>query len=290
MFALKGELALAYINLQKEGKQIGGVGREPGSGTNNEDDVQFRVGQVVLTPATQRLRRAHAEALAAALLRANPQLTEALLSFCVGALAWPDSYCCRRTLRTAQRITDLTWRDPAFTEFLGARLFATGVAALVQEPKWLVGMEWDILAVVQMVYLRLVFGGTGLDKMAGESRPPSDLPRQFLLSLPGLSPESIASMEKTLQESNSHKDHKDAIRDTLRLVIEQNATSGAAAAAAAGGGEERAGAAESVFRQAKISVLDLPEQLVVNSASLLLKQQSSERNEALGDVIDLFDL
>ncbi|CAM9900387.1 unnamed protein product, partial [Heterosigma akashiwo] len=71
MFALKGELALAYINLQKEGKQIGGVGREPGSGTNNEDDVQFRVGQVVLTPATQRLRRAHAEALAAALLRAN---------------------------------------------------------------------------------------------------------------------------------------------------------------------------------------------------------------------------
>jgi len=275
LFAQKGELAHAFINIDKEGKAA--------PDQQNEMEAQeYRIGGVTLTKEGQVLQRHHAETLLEFLLHRNPQLTESLLMLMVGALCWADSHSCRRAVKLVQRVVEVEWKNDVFTNFLASQLFQTCVYALIQEPKWLVGLEWDIIMLVQLLYMRFVFGGTALDKMNGESRMPSDLPRQFLMSLQGISATDVSEMETTLTTTNSHKDQKDIFRDLIRRVISsQNGPDVC---------KDKAALGESVFREKQTNVVNLPEELVINSSRLVKQQHDQKNDQTLKDVVDLFNL
>ena len=113
------------------------------------------------------------------------------------------------------------------------------------EPKWMVGIEWDMIALLRDIYCRLVLGqvlqpggqGPGLQQPISKSRNsfeqakyvdrplqgggilcvPSDLPRKILLELPGVSAESIQLLHNCLKEKRAAKDQ--VIKYELSLFI-----------------------------------------------------------------------
>lgn len=109
------------------------------------------------------------------------------------------------------------------------------VEAIVTEPKWMVGIEWDMINLLRDIYCRLVLGQTLLPGGQGPamqqprdsnnlsafeqtknfSNPllgggvlcyPSDGPRQILAGLPGAGVEAIKKLEVDMTEKRSAKD------------------------------------------------------------------------------------
>jgi len=183
-------------------------------------------------------------------------------------------------------------------------MFTQAVKNIVLEPKWMVGIEWDVINVARDIYCRLVLGqylqpggqGPGLQQVAlpyspGEyeqaksvDRPlqgggilskPSNLPRQVLASLPGINMEMIDEMEKLMKEKRGAKDQKDALRDLLRLASDNLSRGVDGTGSAAAGLFDRAVAEESLLHgQNRPAVQDLPEKLVTRS--MIEKQRQPE--------------
>ena len=170
----------------------------------------------------------------------------------IQCLGYPDTYTCRRITRICHRVLETVAWHPRYTDFLGRRMLAAATKNIVTEPKWMVGVEWDMINVFRDIYCRLVLGqtlqsggqGVGLqqpstsgpggvtifEQSKSADRPlqgggilttPSDLPHQLLVSLPGITVQMVQKLDQELTLKRSQKDQKDIIRDFLRVAADE---------------------------------------------------------------------
>jgi hypothetical protein len=119
---------------------------------------------------------------------------------------------------------------------------------------------------------------------------PSDMPRQILLSLPGIGIDFVEDFERSMKRKRAAKDQKDLIRDMLRVAAdnlkEMNPTSPSAAAS---GIFDRAVEEESLLhhKTKQKAVPDLPEKLVTRSQ---IAKASRKKNQHEPEGLSAFHL
>lgn len=225
----------------------------------------------------------------------------------IQCLEYPDAYTCRRLTRICHRILETVAWAPQYTELLGNRMFVNAIKNIVTEPKWMVGIEWDMINLVRDIYCRLWLGqmlqpggqGPGLqqpttpgndlqyEQAKTVDRPlqgggiltvPSQIPRQILARLPGVGLQGVEKLDEDMRKKRSAKDQKDFLRDLLRVVADNLHESevGQNGRGAAAGLFERAVHEESLLHTAKrTSVIpDIPEKLVTQS--MVAKQAAKD--------------
>lgn len=94
------------------------------------------------------------------ILLADERVAYSLASAVVDALEYPDAYTCRRCTKICHRILEACAWDARYTQLIGSRMFGKAVKAIVTEPKWMVGIEWDMINLIRDIYVRLVLGQT----------------------------------------------------------------------------------------------------------------------------------
>ena len=178
------------------------------------------------------------------LLLEDERIAGNLVTTIVGCLRYPDAYTCRRTTKICHRILETVAWVPQYSQILGEQMLIQAVRNIVTEPKWMVGIEWDMINVARDIYCRLVlgqtlqFGGQGAAQQQNmsQSNPgtyeqaksvndplqgggilvvPSDFPRRVLMSLPGIQSSDVQLFESRMKEKRSAKDQKECIKDLL---------------------------------------------------------------------------
>jgi hypothetical protein len=313
--ALKGDWALTLANLSKEeqGSKRGDYGR-PSKGPPN----RFTEGQINAdgTPKSKNQAAIDARKLARItamchfLFLEHEQIAGFLTLTIIQSLEYPDAYTCRRMTRICHRCLETVSWDPRYTGLLGTQMFSVAVKNIVMEPKWMVGIEWDVINVIRDIYCRLALGqvvqpggqGAGLQQPTSSEIPlmyeqaktadhplqgggilisPSDLPRNVLASLPGITVQMVQQLDGDLKRKRAAKDQKDFIRDLLRIAA--NNWSGAHPNSTLGiHSLDRAKEGESLLNSSyrKADVEDIPEKLVTQSA---LQKKSSQKNNNAGN-------
>jgi hypothetical protein len=313
--ALKGDWALTLANLSKEeqaskrndySRPMKGPPNQFTEGLINADGTPRKKNQ----SAIDARKLARISAMCHFLFLEHEQIAGFLTLTVIQCLEYPDAYTCRRITRICHRCLETAAWHPRYTELLGSRMFSVAVKNIVMEPKWMVGIEWDMINVTRDIYCRLVLGqliqpggqGAGLQQpMASENpviyeqaksvdRPlqgggiltsPSDLPRQILASLPGITMQTIQQMDQDLKRKRAAKDQKDFIRDFLRIAADSwseshpDPTSGTNSL-------DRAKESESLLHSShrKADVEDIPEKLV--TYSMKSKKKAKKNGQRLG--------
>ena len=266
--ALKGDWALVLANQSKEEQanrrnessklSQGPRTRVKTEGHVNADGTPKGENQAAID--ARKLQRI--SAMCHFLFLEHEQIAGSLTLSVIQCLAYPDAYTCRRMARICHRILEAVAWYPRYTELLGNRLLSAAVKNIVTEPKWMVGIEWEMINIVRDIYGRLVLGqivqpggqGAGLQQPAAANNPnhyeqaktadrplqgggilvvSSDIPRRVLASLPGVNMTMIDQLDRDMKRKRSAKDQKDFIRDLLRIASEQIKQADDAAAAAA---------------------------------------------------------
>jgi hypothetical protein len=315
--ALKGEWALVLANLakdedtkRKDNSSFTGNSKATkgpaGKGPNSEcvklnaDGTPKNENQSSID--ARRLKRMMA--LNHFLFLENESIAGFLTLTVIQCLAYPDGYTCRRITRICHRVLETVAWHPRYTDLLGRRMLAAALKNVVTEPKWMVGVEWDMINVVRDAYCRLVLGqslqpgGQGAamqqnpvststtlvyEQVKSADRPlngggilttPSDLPHELLASLPGISVAMVQKLDIDLKNKRSPKDQKEIIRDFFRIAAEQwkeNEPRYATTSGTNGSGSlgflERALTEESLLQGSfrKVDVEDIPESLLVTT-------------------------
>lgn len=299
--ALKGEWALVLANLARE-EQATKRGDISVLSSGPKTKVYAPGGPPVNADGKQRSKFHYAiearkqqriDKLCHFLLLENETIAGYLVLSVVECMNYPDAYTCRRCLRICHRILETAaWVD-RYTQMLGTQMLTNAVRGVVYEQKWMVGIEWDMINVIRDIYCRLVigqslqWGGQGAAMQASMdpsgihfeqtkviAKPlqgggilcvPSDLPRQVLAALPGVTPEFVIQLEAKLNEKRSAKDQKDILRDFLRIAADHlKANENSEDLGILG----RANISESLLNQKESArknvIQDLPEKLVTN--------------------------
>lgn len=169
----------------------------------------------------------------------------------INCLEYPDQYTCRRAIRICHRISETAAHVERYTTILGGTMLQTIVKALTTEPKWMVGVEWDLVALLRDIFCRLCLGqclipggqGPGLQQIRDPKNPaiyeqwknvnspllgggilcrPTDIPLQILAGLPGVGGrETVDKFCLGMVEHRAVKSQKDAMRDLLRVAAEE---------------------------------------------------------------------
>ena len=249
--ALKGDWALVLANISKE--ESASKTARPSKGPPN----RFTEGQINADGTPKRSNQAAIDARKLARISAmchflfleHEQIAGFLTLTIIQCMEYPDAYTCRRIARICHRCLESVAWHPRYTELLGTRMFSVAVKNIVLQPKWMVGVEWDVISVTRDIYCRLVLGqvvqpggqGAGLQQPTSSENPlsyeqaktadrplqgggilmsPSDLPRQVLASLPGITVQMIQQLDQDLRKKRAAKDQKDFIRDLLRIAAD----------------------------------------------------------------------
>jgi hypothetical protein len=188
-------------------------------------------------------------------------------------------------------------------------MFPTAIKNIVTEPKWMVGIEWDLINLIRDIYCRLVLGqvlqpggqGPGLQQPEDPRAPnqyeqakcanlplqgggvlttPSNHPRQLLASLPGVGEMAVSNFEDDMRKKRSAKDQKDFLRDLLRIAAESSLYMDHGNGRGQAGIFDRAVEGESLLNQKKIgkavaAVSDIPEKLVTHSMVMKREQAAN---------------
>ncbi len=252
--ALKGEWALVLANLAKENEHQSNKKGPPTSrlivadgGKVNADGTRRKANQAAID--ARKMKRIHS--LNHFMLLENEAIAGSLTLTIIDSLAYPDTYTCRRITRICHRILETVAWHPRYTDLLGRRMLAAITKNIVTQPKWMVGVEWDVINVFRDIYCRLVLGqilqmggqGPGLqqphsinrasgaiyEQAKSAERPlqgggmlttPSELPHQLLNTLQGISVQMIQQLDQDLKTKRSAKAQKDRIRDFLRIAAD----------------------------------------------------------------------
>lgn len=289
--ALKGDWALVLANqardeqaLKKNDSTIltsGPRSRVPEDGVALNADGTPKLAHQALIDARKILR---INCLCHFLLLESEGIAGNLTLALIQCLGYPDAYTCRRTVKICHRILETVAWSPQYSQLLSQQMFTQVVKNIVTEPKWMVGVEWDMINVVRDIYCRIVLGqmlqpggqGPGLQQLDGQNngtryeqaktvdKPlqgggilviPSDLPRNVLASLRGIGESTVQEFETAMKTKRSAKDQKDCIRDLLRTAADaiqqaQSLSSSGAFAAAAANAADEGTAAGSIFDRA----------------------------------------
>ena len=314
--ALKGDwaLVLAYQAKEEQAKKINmGPSSKPNTGGPINADGSPRTAAQSGLDARKLLR---INSIPHFLFLENESIAGNLTLTVIQCMAYPDAYTCRRVTKICHRILEVAAWAPHYANLLGNQMFTQAVKNIVTEPKWMVGIEWDMINVLRDIYCRLVLGqylqpggqGPGIQQATLPHNPneyeqsksvdrplqgggilttPSNFPRQVLASLPGINMESIDELDKRMKEKRAAKDQKDVMRDLLRVaadnlqqIDESRGANGGGSAAA--GIFDRAIEEESLLhnqRRASAVVQDLPEKLVTRS---MMEKQGRPQEEPDG--------
>lgn len=321
--ALKGDWALVLANLAREEQAVkkndssilssGPRSRLLDDGVEVNADGTPKLAHQSAVDARKMLR---INGLCHFLFLESEAVAGSLSLTVIQCLGYPDAYTCRRTVKICHRILETVAWSPQYSQLLGQQMFTQVVKNVVTEPKWMVGVEWDMINVVRDVYCRLVLGqvlqaggqgpaqqqpigqnGNQYEQAKSVDKPllgggiqvlSSHTPRQILASLPGIGEAGVQQFEISMNTRRSAKDQKDCIRDLLRVaadnLTELNPTAGGDGSAAAGI-FDRAVAEESLLHansRAKL-VPDLPEKLVTQSR--LNKNAKESNQEDVGGLV-----
>uniref|UniRef100_A0A7S2YM48 Uncharacterized protein n=1 Tax=Entomoneis paludosa TaxID=265537 RepID=A0A7S2YM48_9STRA len=226
----------------------------------------------------------------------------------IQCLGYPDAYTVRRITKICHRVLETVAFAPQYTELLAGQMFNQAVKNIVSEPKWMVGLEWEMINVLRDIYCRLVLGqalqaggqGAAIQQPFVGQNPnhfeqtktvndplhgggilefPSQIPRKTLAEIPGIGGPTVEQLEAAMRSKRSAKDQKDVIRDLLRVasdnVREMMQANGEGAAAGIFG---RAGEEESLLhdKSREAIVPSLPEKLVTRSQIEKLNRKEEE--------------
>jgi hypothetical protein len=307
--ALKGDWALVLANLvrDEDSKKTSSAKGSKGPPNRlltddkskiNADGTPKSANQSAVD--ARKLRRINA--LNHFLFLENETVAGFLTLSIIQCLAYPDTYTCRRITKICHRLLETVAWHPRYTELLGRRMFAIVTKNIVTEPKWMVGVEWEMINVFRDIYCRLVLGlslqvggqGAGsqhtqistvpvvFEQAKSADKPlqgggilttPSELPHELLVSLPGITVPMVQQLDEELKLKRAAKDQKDIIRDFLRVAADEwkenehpnslNTNRNSL------GILDRALVEESLLHNAqKVAVVeDLPEKLVTNRKS-----------------------
>lgn len=316
VLALKGDWALTLANLSKEeqankrtdnGRPVKGPPNRFTEGQINADGTPRSNNQAAID--ARKLGRI--SAMCHFLFLEHEQIAGYLTLTMIQSMDYPDAYTCRRITRICHRCLETVSWHPRYTELLGMQMFSTAVKNIVMEPKWMVGVEWDMINVIRDTYCRLVLGqvvqpggqGAGLQQPTSSSNPltyeqaktadrplqgggilvtPSDLPRNVLASLPGITVQMIRQLDQDLKRKRAAKDQKDLIRDVLRIAA-SNWSETHPYSTLGTHSLDRAKEGESLLNSSyrKADVEDIPEKLITHS-SLQKKSAQNGKGKQMG--------
>lgn len=305
--ALKGEWALILANDTKQEHSL----------KKNQEFKGTPVSQKYLVsdqiPMKKNLR---INAICHFLFLEDENIARFLILTIIQCLEYPDAYTCRRCIKICHRILEtVAWVDQ-YTELLGQHMLFAAVKSIITEPKWMVGLEWEMINLVRDIYCRLVLGqtllfggqgvamehsknnlGTQFEQAKTVEKPlqgggilckPSDYPRNTFASLPGIRPDAVLEMEQALKSKLAAKDQKDILRNFLRnaacILKEKEFGSGS------DGFMRRATESESMLNQnmRHDNVVDIPEKLVTHK--MLIKQETQENSQDIISPACLFTI
>lgn len=197
----------------------------------------------------------HLAALSRLLLVESAECSEPLIRFAISVVLWHDSQSVRRVLAMWDKflpmLSSIPDYHPAITRELFPRLVQVRVSPA--DVKFARELQWQVVALIKEIYVHFVLGAPDV---TGGSTPASLTggavsmePRELLATLPGVTPQSMDALDGQLLSNRSEKERKRIMNDFLQDAFQL-------LKAAADGGEEDA-------RQARRSILDLPEKLVV---------------------------
>jgi len=161
--ALKGNWALTLANLAREeqankreltGKGAKGPPNRFTEGKINADGTPRSENQT----AIDARKLARISAMCNFLFLEHEQTAGFLTLTLIQCLEYPDAYTCRRVTKICHRCLETVAWHPRYEELLGTQMFSAAVKNVVVEPKWMVGIEWDMINVVRDIYCRLVCG------------------------------------------------------------------------------------------------------------------------------------
>ena len=251
----------------------GDVGESGGGGASESMDAAHSHGiwnRTAGAAADAAAKRDKADALAHFLFLGDPAVAYPLAGVVNAALLWPDGQACTRALSLAHRMVGVCAGQPHYEPLLGTHLMHAAVFALVSSPKWLEGLEWDVLNLARDLYCLFAIG-LASDKLCyavastrgaagGRAETPPDpaveaaaeaalrrqlspvagRPRAVLLSVGGVSAEAVSVLDRALVVTcTDTKGQKEALRELLLLASAEGLTTAAAGGAAAGGGLQR---------------------------------------------------
>jgi Exportin-5 family len=320
--ALKGDWALVLANMvREEDSRKNGSSAKSSKGPPNSllssdslkmnaDGTPKNANQSAID--ARKLQRINA--LNHFLFLENETIAGFLILSIIQCLVYPDTYTCRRITRICHRLLETVAWHPQYTELLGRRMLASVTKNIVTEPKWMVGVEWDMINVFRDIYCRLVLGqslqvggqGAGavhtqisinpvvyeqakcVDKPlhgGGILTTPSELPHQLLVSLPGITVPMVQQLDEELKAKRAAKDQKDIIRDFLRVAADEwkenehpNIASNNRNSL---GILDRALAEESLLHNSKYTTVveDIPEKLVTSQRKSRAEKASEEAKQ-----------
>ena len=107
---------------------------------------------------------------------------------------------------------------------------------------------------------------------------PSDLPRQVLASLPGITVQMIQQLDQDLKKKRAAKDQKDFIRDMLRIAADKYTEAHPNSNTGGTNSLDRVVQAESLLHNHRnADVEDIPEKLVTHS--MMQKKKASNKKK-----------
>ena len=221
-------------------------------GYEKHQNQRLNVTGTPRTPGQEALearKLARINALCHYLLVEDTTIAGILLPTIIQCIEYPDAHAARRCVRMCHRIIETVVSYQQYTELISRQLFTTIVKALVTEPKWMVGMEWDMISLVRDIYCRTSLGqylqsgglGASMQQPRSPSNPnefvqnkivslplegggilctPSNIPRQILADLPGIGTTLVLDLDKEMCENLAGKIQKDLLRDLLRLAAD----------------------------------------------------------------------
>jgi hypothetical protein len=312
--ALKGPWALVLANLAKDeqgSKRHDNAKSTIGPRNQINDEIGARVNadgssKLANQKAIDARKLARINGICQFMLLENQTIAWNLILSVVQCLGYPDAYTVRRITKVCHRILETVAWSPTYTQIIGEQMFNQAIRNVVTEPKWMVGIEWDMINVIRDVYCRLVlgqtllFGGQGpgvqMNSLGGENshhyeqaktidRPlqgggvltaANDTPRRTLAEIPGIGVARVDHLERDLKTKRAAKDQKDIFRDLLRVASDNVRDMIPVTNPDEGGIFSRAIEAESLLhtRQRQPTIPSLPEKLVTRSQLEKAKQKS----------------
>ena len=327
--ALKGDWALVLANqareetaLKKKDDSILKKGPNTKNSKCNDGDIKNADG----TPRkkyhaaiqARKTRRIHL--LCRFLLLDNQTIAANIVLGISDCVSYPDAYTCRRCTKLCHRILETVAWNQVYTEMIVNNMLTSAIKLTVTEPKWMVGLEWDMINIIRDVYCRLVLGQTlqfgGQGAAMQQSRDSAktcfeqaktvenplqgggvlctstDLPRKLLMSLPGSSPDIVIQLEQNMYEKLSAKKQKEILRDFLRVVAEalKESQVGQEGHGLLGRATSNESFLQQAIRQKEFEVPALPEKLITQSMVNKTQQAANKEKAQVTDIGSLFKL
>ncbi|GAX13879.1 hypothetical protein FisN_5Lh226 [Fistulifera solaris] len=307
--ALKGDWALVLANLARDEQSSKRSDTSPEIVDTVDANGTTRTEHEIYEDA-RKLRRI--KGLCHFLFLESEAIASSLTLSIIQCLGYPDAYTCRRVTKICHRILEATAWSPHYVQLLGQQMFSQAVKNVVTEPKWMVGIEWDMINVIRDIYCRMVlgqtlqFGGQGPASQQSMSGPstfeqaktvddplhgggiqvtPCAHPRQILSCLPGVSHGVITEFEQNMSTKRSAKDQKEFVRELLRMIADSlsDADANSVNWGAAAGMLDRAGKDESLLhlKSRTPTIPDLPEKLVTYSDAQKANQRAASQHDGL---------